>query len=385
MTAPSQQDAAATRRAQAAVLAAAASRAAAARASAAMSDAASAAGALYGAGTPQAHAQVAGTIVNATATATSKAIELTTARIEQLWRATDPYAEDSVQTFVESSGQLIVAAQRAVAQTTGASQAILARAGGLRAPGAVQIPDDVRGAHVTFGADEPAVHAERTATVTYQPDTGRGKVVRQKVSAAEARPDQIFNRAVVTYRYERSQGADPAAASRASVQRIGDIVDGNLTLAQRLAEQQALKQAGATHYRRVIHPELSKGGVCGLCVAASDRVYRTEDLKPIHLRCKCGVVPVADGYDPGFQLHKDDLKMLYTHAGEFSGAPAVSIREGGQIVRRQSSTAAPALKRTRYTIVHHAEFGPVLSRVRGEKVPFYTTAPTQIGHPPAVA
>lgn len=70
-----------------------------------------------------------------------------------------------------------------------------------------------------------------------------------------------------------------------------------------------------TGYRRVIHPELSEGGACGLCVAASQREYTRADLKPIHDRCKCTVAPITDDFDPGMRLNDEDLGRVYDAAG----------------------------------------------------------------------
>jgi hypothetical protein len=52
-------------------------------------------------------------------------------------------------------------------------------------------------------------------------------------------------------------------------------------------------------YRRVIHPELSKGGTCGLCVAASDRIYHVSELRAVHGRCECTTLPIVGEQDPG--------------------------------------------------------------------------------------
>jgi hypothetical protein len=106
-------------------------------------------------------------------------------------------------------------------------------------------------------------------------------------------------------------------------------------------------------YRRFIHPEFSAGGVCGLCVAASDRIYHRETLRPIHLRCKCTSAPVTKTYDPGLGLNDSDIKNLYTDAG--------------------GSTSAADLKRGRYKIAYN-ELGPVLVPADGESVPYFTTA-----------
>lgn len=50
--------------------------------------------------------------------------------------------------------------------------------------------------------------------------------------------------------------------------------------------------SGIKRYRRVIHPELSKTGSCGLCVVASNNVYSTADLIPMHNNCFPAWVPV---------------------------------------------------------------------------------------------
>jgi hypothetical protein len=99
-------------------------------------------------------------------------------------------------------------------------------------------------------------------------------------------------------------------------------------------------------YRRVLHPELSKGGSCGLCVAASSNLYSRESLMPLHARCACDVMPViGDPYtdevrsDPGAEINAADLKALYKRAG---------------------STAAADLKKTRWKVVGHSELGPRL-------------------------
>jgi hypothetical protein len=94
-------------------------------------------------------------------------------------------------------------------------------------------------------------------------------------------------------------------------------------------------------YRRILRPYLSEGGSCGLCIAAADRIYKREDLLPIHAKCKCITLPVTKAADPGLKLNTDDLAQLYTDAG---------------------GTSRAKLKRTRYRIEEHGELGPVLVR-----------------------
>lgn len=293
-----------------------------------------------------------------TAAAVATAFDAATTAIGGLWSRLDPYDDAAVDEFAQQAGSVIVAAQRSVATATTAAQRLSLRSAGLDTPMTVSLPDDLRGTTVKFGGAEPVVHAKPKATVRYKGET-------VTVSRSDAAPENLFRRAVVTYRYERSKGADAQTADRLARERIDDLVDGNVLLAQRAAEQQTLRLAQRAHpeivgYRRVIHPELSRGGVCGLCVAASDRIYGTEDLKPVHHRCKCGVLEVTADHDPGHRLNRDDLRMLYDDAGEKVGRP---------------TTGGKQLKRTRYDVVHHAELGPTLTRVTGEKVPYYSVTP----------
>jgi hypothetical protein len=121
--------------------------------------------------------------------------------------------------------------------------------------------------------------------------------------------------------------------------------DTALTLAFREQWVSDLAKVGTvTGYRRVIHPELTKGGSCGLCVAASDQIYHKKDLLPVHGRCKCTVTPIFGETlgpgDPGAAINSEDLAKMYEAAG--------------------GSTSGFALKETRYRVVEHGELGPQL-------------------------
>ncbi|MGW2666228.1 hypothetical protein ACWCW7_35195 [Nocardia tengchongensis] len=313
--------------------------------------------------------------VTSAASLTAAVSKSTTAAILGLWRRTDTYDERAVDKFVAGAGKLMVSAQRSTATVNTAAQLAQLKAVGINTKVSVTIPDQVRGATAEFG-DKVTVTAPAKTRVDYKPTTptppapaeaaGTPRVsvpevekpVARTVTHADSAPDLLFSRAVVTYRYERSTGADHATANAAAEQRIEGLVDTNVMLAQRLAEQQTLTKVAdldqkVIGYRRVFHPELSKGGTCGLCIAASDRIYTLAELKPIHARCKCTIAPVTEDHDPGHRINEDDLKMLYKHAGTTSGR-----------------TQGHNLKRTRYVIEQHQELGPVLTRVTGEKVPY---------------
>lgn len=110
-------------------------------------------------------------------------------------------------------------------------------------------------------------------------------------------------------------------------------------------------------YRRVPHPELSKGGTCGLCLAASDRIYRSPNLRKVHGRCRCGVTEVRASHDPGGALNNLELGDIYKaadlKAAEYGNRSALSnVRvqydSTGDLVitktRTAAATAAPEVR-----------------------------------------
>lgn len=154
-------------------------------------------------------------------------------------------------------------------------------------------------------------------------------------------PALVWDRPLKAYRLAVSSGETAEYALTQAVERALSIADDDLTLAVRqAAAQHSVKTPWVTGQRRVIHPELSAGGTCGLCIAASDRIYRPGKLLPIHDRCRCGTAEVTKNVDPGNSLNNLSLGDLYEAAG---------------------STAADALKGTRWKVTEHGELGPVLT------------------------
>lgn len=154
--------------------------------------------------------------------------------------------------------------------------------------------------------------------------------------------EEVLLRPAGTVRWLRSQDTPLEAASAAGLARLRSTAETNLELAVRQTAVDVFKATPRiTAYRRVLRPELSEGGACGLCIVAADRKYRTSELMPIHARCKCSVMPIIGKEDPALQLNYQDLQELYKDAG---------------------GTAGAKLKRTRYRIEQHGELGPVLVR-----------------------
>lgn len=83
---------------------------------------------------------------------------------------------------------------------------------------------------------------------------------------------------------DRQQVIDQAVA--AGLRRLLGTASTDLQLTATLTSREVLQAQGVTTYRRV-----TRQGACPLCVAASDRVYNTADLLPIHTGCSCVVIP----------------------------------------------------------------------------------------------
>lgn len=172
----------------------------------------------------------------------------------------------------------------------------------------------------------------------------------------------VYQRPVRQIRYLESTGVPLADAVKAATERLEKIALTDLQLARSTAAQQVMyaapedtPQGPIRGYRRVIHPEL--GAVCGLCIAAADRIYRKKELLPLHPGCKCTTIPVIGVQDPGGDLNADDLARIYADAG---------------------STSAERLRQTRYEIGENGEIGPVLTPL-GAKLTTAERAVEQLG------
>ncbi|AXQ62062.1 MuF-like minor capsid protein [Gordonia phage Float294] len=133
--------------------------------------------------------------------------------------------------------------------------------------------------------------------------------------------------------------------------RLERMVNDDLGMANRSAFRNAVAAAAPgviTGYRRVLHPELATSGQsCGLCIAASTRVYKKKDLMPLHNLCNCEPVEIVAGRDVGQQINDEDLDTLYGAAGD--------------------STDRQNLSNTKWKVFDHPELGPVLRSVPRSK------------------
>ena len=186
--------------------------------------------------------------------------------------------------------------------------------------------------------------ARTTSYVLGRTVTGSGVplVMGGTLRAGVTDHEEVYGRVAAEYRYQRSLGRPDTVALTNSLVRVREMVGIDLGLAHQRQASRFMTSRGVTRYRRVIRSEKS----CGLCAAASDRLYRRGDLLPIHSRCRCGVIAVSADSDPGSQINDEVLGDLYDAAGSTSGA---------------------ALKRVRVEVVENGELGPQL-RVAGQHV-----------------
>ena len=145
-------------------------------------------------------------------------------------------------------------------------------------------------------------------------------------------------------------------------------------LAQRIAQQEVLAKAvdldrpgvKILGYRRIIHPELSRGGTCGLCIArrgsAVSRQRADADPQPLLLP----IAAVTEDHDPADVLNKADLTQLYSDAGGTSaahphpGTRSTSTENSGRCWCRRSRTS----RATRPSVL-----GPPLPRLHQRPSP----------------
>jgi len=255
-----------------------------------------------------------------------------------LWADVNPYDTAAVDKFAARAAKIMSAAQSATARGGAASVTQQLAALGVKVAVKPSAPTDIRAPKIDI-ANGKVKLIRRTTTVKYdnRPDA--------KITPADSTTESVFKRPAELFRATDSRGQDNAATL--ARQRIEKLIDDNLMLAQRLGEQEVIAKAAdldsptvkVTGYRRVVHPELSRGGSCGMCIVASDRVYKTTELKPIHSNCKCTVALVTADNDPGNSLNKQDLGQFYKQAG---------------------GNSAAHLKRTRYQVDEHGELGAVL-------------------------
>lgn len=174
----------------------------------------------------------------------------------------------------------------------------------------------------------------------------RGGVALTEVYERPARQREWVERS------ERLEGVPKveavAKAEAAFEERLEQVVAADIQLTARDEAQKVMETSpDVVGYRRIIHPERSASGTCGLCIVAADRLYTIKELMPIHDNCKCTVDVVTKTSDPGLALNRADLNEIYEAAG---------------------GNTRSELSQLRIKTVKHGELGPMLLRSGGKWV-----------------
>lgn len=292
-------------------------------------------------------AQVLQSLTDQVAAVRDQTSQWAKASIRRLWSEINPYDDKAVAQFAGQAADVMATAQSAMARAAAAAQARQLTMMGVRVKDvAPDVSVDVRGRPKMVDGQ---IDVTPMATKVEYADGGTAKI-----RAADMTTVEVFKRPAVTFRYVDA-GASQSDPAQAAGLRIDTLVDDNLMLAQRKAAQDVI--AGAVDldrgtakiigYRRVIHPELSRSKTtCGLCIAASDRLYYVKEPMPIHTRCHCDVAAVTEDADPAAELNAVDLGELY------------------RLAKGKGSYSRSALSNVRYTVDEHGELGPVLKPAR---------------------
>lgn len=216
----------------------------------------------------------------------------------------------------------------------------------------------------------------RRLAVSYADDTMKSMGITPSDQSVEfvyprygTTPWLVAMRPASTYRHDAAQYPDirpdewPGADDdyfevidqwlRDSISRLESIAETDSVVAGNMATLDRYENSKVLSYRRVVHPELSKTGTCGLCLVAADRWYSIGTLLPLHQRCRCTVAPAGSDDDPDFQLSDKDLKSLYDEAG---------------------GTDRKHLSEIRVQTITHGELGPILTTKEAKSSPRRTSS-----------
>ncbi len=200
--------------------------------------------------------------------------------------------------------------------------------------------------------------ARESAVATAERDAGAGEDSSSQSPGEDSEPDADGEDSEPEFKLTASEITEviERLAEQKTEERAENMVSHDVQAASRNMHQVAMRQIPAkkvTGFRRVVHPELAKSGYsCGLCIVASTMRYTRRDLLPIHSGCNCETCEIymIDGveFDPGEQINMEDLAVFYREAGD--------------------STFGWDLKRGRYQVIDHPEYGPTLVNIKTDKM-----------------
>lgn len=163
-------------------------------------------------------------------------------------------------------------------------------------------------------------------------------------------PEDVWERPVKEYRVARNNGDSHQEAMLKTLARVRQLADADVRMANRERAARVYEAAapqGVIGYRRIIHPELSKTGTCGLCLVAADRLYSTNQLYPLHDNCKCETLPVTNTSDPGLKLNREDLDYIYSVAGGNTASKLSNTRIAEYVSGERGPTLARRVQKSK--------------------------------------
>ena len=184
----------------------------------------------------------------------------------------------------------------------------------------------------------PKVQAGQTRTARLTAAHLGGPVLSRELIVGSRKVAQTveYRRPAVAMYTALSEGKPFASAVAAGLDRLSSLIVMDMQVALVAQAQHSLQAQQVSHYRRVLTGFES----CDLCRLASQNLYSTDNLMPIHDHCDCTVEAVfePDSFSaPGFDLS------------------ALALTSGRQ-AEVNSGVSAESL----VTVEQHGEIGPVL-------------------------
>lgn len=288
---------------------------------------------------PEVEAQIAALVTAQAAARRTNEAAATAAASAALRGFSGWYSTEAIRKWATDMARLVESHQRLTARTTNAYLARVVRVLTGKRTGTAPLVDP---AGIRTGVTHPGVYG-RVA------DTWRYQTSRLDQQVAYDGPELAQD--VIDGTTETDRPAGLVSADTAAQRKLTQLVEQDIALAARDQAREFMQAERADEirgYRRVIHPEMAKGGTCGLCFAASDRIYKVSELMPLHTGCHCTVLPIIRSLDPGSGINGSDLKLLYGLAG---------------------STGRADLSKVRYQVDSNGELGPVLGAAKQRTVP----------------
>lgn len=160
-------------------------------------------------------------------------------------------------------------------------------------------------------------------------------------------PEVVYARPLIQTRSLLANGVSINEALQAGRVRALSLAATDTQSARIYAAQAVMEgEPRVQGYRR----NLTGGHSCGLCVVASTRRYRKEELLPRHPGCDCGVLPIVAHHDPGQVINRPLLDSLHANVAATFGPDAVTLSADSDAYRELVS------------IYDHGEYGPTLMR-----------------------